>query len=211
MTPEYSSLSMGATTEERPQLPSAPEKAESVITGKATIKKRTGKSLRNFILAQDFRDIKAGVVEEIVRPRIKDIIYDIFKGVLNTADSGLQLMIYGEERRAPNRVGDKVSYNQFSSRRSTPVSSAPSMSSVIDCNDITFESRGDAEAVLESMYDYLRTYGCVTVAQMYDFSNQSIPYTANNYGWTDLTGTTINRCFDGGYIINLPRAKPMPR
>lgn len=205
-----SSLTLGAENKDLPQL-APPPKVESVVTGKTSTKTRASKKLRNSIFAQDFRDVKEGVVTDIIRPRIKEIIYDIFKGFLNSADSTLQMMIWGEERRNPNnRVGDRVSYNQFSKRTTTTVSS-PSMTSAFNCDDIIFESRGDAEVVLQSMYEYLDMYKCVTVANMYEFADQKSPWTANNYGWTNLSGATISRCFDGGYVINLPRATPLQR
>ena len=212
MTPEYptnSSLMMGAPVKDNPQLPPPPPPAESVVSGKTATKSRVSKRLRNQIFAQDFRDVKEGVVDDIIRPRIKELIYDIFKGFLNSADSTLQMMIWGEERRNPNfRVGDRVSYNQMSNRRPMS-SSSPSMTSAFNCDDIIFENRGDAEVVLQYMYDYLSKYRNVTVAQMYEFAGQQSPWTANKYGWTDLTGTTIRSCFDGGYVINLPRAQPV--
>lgn len=214
MAPEYptnSSLMLGNVDKDTPQLPKPPEKVESVVTGKTTTRTRMSKRLRNSIFAQDFRDVREGVVDDIVRPRIKELIYDIFKGFLNSADSTLQMMIWGEERRNPNnRIGDHVSYNQFSNRR-PPQSSAPSMTSAFNCDDIIFETRGDAEVVLAYMYDYVNQYHSVSVANMYEFAGMQSPWTANNYGWNDLTGTSIRPCFDGGYIIDLPRARPLQR
>ena len=212
MTPEYptnSSLMLGAQQANAPQLPSPPQKAESVVSGKTATKARATKGIRKFILEQDFRDVKKGVVDDIVRPRIKEIIYDIFKGFLNSADSTLQMMIFGEERRNPNRPGDRASFNYNQVSRRPPISTSPSMTSAFNCDDITYETRGDAEVVLQYMYEYIDMYRCVTVANMYEFSNLQAPWTANNYGWKDLTGASIRSCFDGSYVINLPRPIPL--
>ena len=68
-------------------------------------------------------------------------------------------------------------------------------------------SRADCELVLDRMYDSLRDYKKVTVADYYEFAgftpNAS---TDRKYGWTDLTGSDVVPCGDE-YTIILPRPK----
>ena len=71
--------------------------------------------------------------------------------------------------------------------------------------DITFETRGDAEAVLEQMDDVIDRYGIVTVADMYDMADLTAPYTSNKYGWTSINSAEVVRVRDG-YILKLPKA-----
>lgn len=202
--PTNSSLNLGSPNNGAPQTP--PVKVESVVSGKV---KKKNKKLRNFILAQDFRDIREGVIDDIVRPGMKDIIYNIFQKTQNWIDAGFQMMLWGDYKKNPNQKGDKVSYNQYSNGARRP-SSSPSMTSTLSDIGLIYESRGDAEGVLKSMIEHLDEFPFVTVAQMYEFSDQGYNnYMYNNYGWTDLTGVRVKGSFDGGYIIDLPRAKPL--
>ena len=210
MVPDYpsnSSLALGTSSKDASQ--PAPVKVESVVDTKAKVKTRSNKGIKGFLLEQDFRDIKEGVINDIIRPKVRDMIYNFFENCVNTIESSIQMMIFGDVRRSPsNRPGDRVSYNQYSSVKRTQ--SIPSMNTAFNCDDLSYETRGDAEAVLASMIKHLSRYPFVTVAQMYEFSDvTSQNWTANDYGWTDLTGVTVKRSFDGDYIIDLPRAKPI--
>ena len=71
-----------------------------------------------------------------------------------------------------------------------------------------FESRGEAEEVLTRMDELLSTYGVVSIADLYDLAGLTCPYTANNYGWTDIHTAQIVRIRDG-YVINMPRVMPL--
>ena len=70
-----------------------------------------------------------------------------------------------------------------------------------------FETRGDAESVLDSMNDIIATFHAVSVGDLYDLAN--VPndnYAANKYGWTDIEGCKAIRIPDG-YILKLPKPK----
>ena len=76
-------------------------------------------------------------------------------------------------------------------------------------DDILFDSRGDAEAVLDTMNDIIDRYGTVSVADLYDLAQ--VPndnFTMNRYGWTNISGAYAHRVRDG-YILKLPRTKPL--
>lgn len=77
-------------------------------------------------------------------------------------------------------------------------------------NIIKYDTRKKAEEVLAAMYDVLERYGCVSVLDLYDLSNiTQVPYSANKYGWTDLTGARVHRRKGGSYTIDIPR-RPLP-
>ena len=80
---------------------------------------------------------------------------------------------------------------------------------VKDYDDIIFDNRGDAEAVLSSMEDVIDQYGVVSIADLFDLAEVSNSnYAMNNYGWTDLRTANVVRVRDG-YILKLPRALPI--
>ena len=104
----------------------------------------------------------------------------------------------------------KVSYSRYyDDRRDRDRSRDYRTSSIrsgFDFDEIIFETRGDAEAVLDAMYDILNQYKVVSVAELYDLASITTHnYTCNNYGWVDLRGSSVVRVRDG-YILKLPRA-----
>lgn len=191
-----------------------PPKVDSAITSTPKQKSMSRGGVKNFVFQQDFNDIKEGVIKDIVKPKIQDWVYNVVEDVLSSVSSTIQMMIFGDVKYrtgGSGRVGDRVSYNQFSNKNRTGTI-APTISSSFASDSIQYESRGEAEAVLASMQAHLQMYPVVTVAQMYEFSNLKTPnYTTNNYGWTDLSEARIRRDWDGDYVIDLPRAKPVGR
>ena len=74
-------------------------------------------------------------------------------------------------------------------------------------DDPVFETRADAEKCVDILQELNKTYGCVTVADLYEASGleDSTCYTMSKYGWINLENPKIMRARHG-YFINLPRA-----
>ena len=70
-----------------------------------------------------------------------------------------------------------------------------------------FDTRKEAEEVLDRMDDLIDTYGVVSVADLYDLVGISGNYTDNKYGWTNLRNADVQRVRDG-YLLKLPKALP---
>ncbi len=79
---------------------------------------------------------------------------------------------------------------------------------VYEYQNIYFDEYGDAEDVLDGLYDCIQRYERASVFDMYDLSGVSANATDRNYGWTDLRGTKIVATRDG-YTLTLPRALPL--
>ena len=78
--------------------------------------------------------------------------------------------------------------------------------------DLSFETRGDAEVVRRQMIDTIGRYGVATVGDMYDMAGEYAPSTAFDYGWMSariFETADIVRTRDGGYILKLPNATPI--
>ena len=209
---EYpSNANMPVSTLTQPPVLKSPEKSASVIASPAKVKPAS-KGIKRAIFAQDFKDIKQGVIDDIIRPKIKDMVFELADNVMNTISCSLQMMIFGDVRRSQNRPMDRVSYNQYAypSRKIAPAPT-PTLSASYNCDNLVYETKGDAEVVLAAMQEHLRHYPYVEVSRMYEFSNLSMPnWTSNNFGWDNLDGVTVKK-IDGDYIIDLPRAKPIPK
>lgn len=181
--------------------PIVEKRVEPVVSGGATTQKKTklGKFASSMI-AQDLSSVGEQLYSDVLIPSFKKIIQDIFV-------NGIDMLLYGKSGgpRSMN-TASKVSYGSFYQRSygSEPVR-AGSSNSAFDYDNIVFDSRGDAEAVLTSMEDLLDQFEVVSVADLYELADIAAPnYTANKYGWTSLKGAQVLRCRDG-YLIKLPR------
>ena len=182
------------------------KKVEAVIANSAKVRKKgeMQKIADNFI-AEDANTVKSYVLSEVIIPAAKKILSDIIT-------TGLNMFLYGEaghtKRVSPASKISYGSYYQQEPNRARPVSVSNRYSG-LDYDEILFETRGDAEAVLDAMNDIISQFGTVSVSDLYDLAH--VPndnYTMNRYGWTNIGGSTAIRVRDG-YILKLPRAIPL--
>lgn len=182
------------------------KKVEAVITGTAkTRKKGDMQKLADVFIAEDANNVKSYILMEVIIPAVKKAISDI-------VTTGIDMILYGEAGRSrKNGTASKVSYRNYYEKDSDRIraGSANSRRGGLDYDDILFDTRGDAEAVLDAMNDIISQYGTVSVSDFYDLAR--VPndnFTMNRYGWTNISGATAIRVRDG-YILKLPRAIPL--
>lgn len=181
------------------------KKVEAVITGTAkTRKKGEMQKFADVFIAEDANNVKSYILMEVIVPAVKKAISDI-------VTTGIDMILYGEAGRSKRSTANKVSYRNYydqSSERVRAGSGSPRRAG-IDYDDIVFDTRGDAESVLDAMHDIIAQYGTVSVADLYDLAR--VPndnFTMNRYGWTNLNGAQPVRVRDG-YILKLPRVVPL--
>lgn len=103
-------------------------------------------------------------------------------------------VIYDEK---PQSVKQRVSYHDHKSPNRC----------LVDCSDIIFQTRKDAEMLLSSMEDTIKQYGIVSIADVYDLTGQINPsFAANKFGWRSVSNGKVIRKRDG-YCIDLPNAE----
>lgn len=182
------------------------KKVEAVITSTAKIRKKGDmQKFADVFIAEDANNVKSYIMMEVIVPAVKKAISDI-------VTTGIDMILYGEAGRSrKNNSASKVSYRNYYERDSERVraGSANSRRGGLDYDDILFDTRGDAEAVLDAMNDIISQYGTVSVSDFYDLAR--VPndnFTMNRYGWTNIGGATAVRVRDG-YILKLPRAIPL--
>lgn len=177
------------------------KKIEKVISGSAKQKKKNDmQKFAELFVPEDVGSIKTYILLDVIIPLIKKALSDTLDAVLYPGGS-----------RTKNTTVSNVSYNRCfdkpNERRSTYNSS--SSRGGFDYEDIIFNTRGDAETVLDAMNEVISRYGVISVADLYDLSDVSMDnYTANKYGWTDISGCKAVRIKDG-YVLKLPRALPL--
>lgn len=201
---EYAPNSHKSKEEQKAAAP--PEKKiEKVISGSAKPKKKGEmQKIADVFISEDIDNVKSYILMDVLIPAIKKAISDI-------VTNGIDMILYGESGRSkknPSRT--KVSYGQFYDQESNRRNDCrQSLRSSYAYDDIIFETRGDAESVLDAMNDIISQYGVVSIGDLYDLADVSTDnYNVNKYGWTDISGCRAVRVRDG-YILKLPKALPI--
>lgn len=175
------------------------EKAKEITqVAKSKGTRRRNKFISN-VISEEAGDVKNYIVMDVLIPAVKKTIVDI-------VENGIEMLMGTTGRSSsPRSKGSKISYTSYydDDRRSSR--SGRRYDSSFDYDDIIFDTRGDAEVVLDSMFEVLDRYKVVTIADYYDLCGERCPHTANRYGWTDLSNASVVRIRDG-YTIRLPRA-----
>lgn len=187
------------------QSASPPEKkVEKVINGSATTQKKNEiQKFADVFISEDVSNVKSYILMEVLVPAVKKAISDI-------VTNGIDMILYGESGRSKRNSSSasKVSYRSYYDRENDRRERYTPAPRGFDYDNLLFDTRGDAEAVLDAMNDIISQYGVVSVGDLYDLANVSNDnFNMNKYGWTDIRGCKAVRVRDG-YILRLP--KPMP-
>lgn len=179
------------------------EKLKPVVTGVAKTKKKTGmQKFMDTFVQEDAQSIKTYILSDVLIPAAKKAINDI-------VTNGISMILYGDTAQKKKGSASKVSYRSYYDQPSRDPRDRRSDMGVLNYDEVVFDSRRDAEAVLMQMDELIDSYGFVTVADLYDISNISnAEYTTNKYGWTNLRNAQVIRIRDG-YTIKLPKAMPI--
>lgn len=181
-------------------------KPAPVLKGKVKERKKGAFKcfLQNFI-ENDAKNIVNYVFRDILIPSAKDIVYDMITG-------GLQMGFFNNRHydnnsnrgRTPQRQTPYTNYNNYSNRRPEPRRDTYYNKEVQSFNDLLFDSRSDAQNILDHLVDLIQDYGQATVNDLYDSVGITGNFTDNKHGWFDLSFATISRTKDG-FMINFPR------
>lgn len=179
------------------------KKIEKVVTGAARTKKKSEiRKLTDVFISDDISSVKSYIIADIMIPAVKRFISDTVDAILYPGGSG------GKKHSAASKVSYGGYYKNSSDRREVRAGSRGS--SGFDYDDILFDNRGDAEAVLNAMDDIIDQFGTVSVADMYDMAEVSTTnFALNKYGWADIRSGQVVRVRDGKYMLKLPRALPL--
>lgn len=173
----------------------------------AKTRKRSGmeKFASNFV-NEDAKNIKSYIFGEVIIPAIKKLIYE---GVSNTLDMILYGSV-GHSRDRDRRGGSSITYKSYSSiyddrdRRER----RRSYDDYDLDEDPIFETRGDAELVLDELDNALDRYKILSVADFKDICRMRSNYTDNRYGWTNINSAKVVHIRDG-WTIRMPKAMPI--
>lgn len=203
----------------RPQAaePEREKKVESVVTNEVTTRKKSLlKRIAGIFIGGDSRSVVNYVLMDVLVPQAKEMLAE-------ATSQGIERMIYGESRPGHRRGysarpggGPTTPYNRYAVRGNNPLgrAGAPDGRPLAearsqDVDDLLFATRPEAELTLERMYDMLREYESVSVADLNSLVGRSSGYTDQKWGWTNLSGCRIFRERNRGYVLELPRVIPI--
>lgn len=179
------------------------KKLDKVVSGETkTRKKSEVKKFANIFVPEDVDNVKSYILMDVIVPGIKNAIADV-----------VSIVLFGEAGRLGGRreKGSRVSYQKYYDDRRDDRRDygRPRAAAGFEFDDIIFETRGDADLVLDQLESAIANYGLASVADLYDLAGITCrSYTANKYGWTDIRTAKVIRLRDG-YTLQLPRTVPI--
>lgn len=182
-------------------------------------KKPLMKRFLNIFIGGDSKTVANYVFMDVLVPQAKELLAEI-------VSQGTERMIYGESRPSHRRgysarpgSGPATPYNRYAVRGNNPLgrAGADDRRPVAeprseDVDDLLFATHVEAETTLDRMYDLLREYETVSIADLNSLVGRSASYTDRKWGWTNLQGSRIYRVLGGrnrGYVLELPRVVPI--
>ena len=181
------------------------KKYESVVKGKTEVSKNMDPA--NLLSKFVFDGVKTAgksMISDVFIPKCKQTIYD-------TLVNGLNVLFWGPGGKRPSSgtgVGTRIQYASASG--SKPLTQAqkvtPTVKRTVDPEDITFESRLDAQNVYDTMIDIIDQYDKVSLADFMELAGvYNDDFTFRKYGWTTLPPADIRRLGNGSYYIRFPK------
>ena len=173
----------------------AKEKKEIVPVAKARVKREsTARKVVGEIIKEDARSVGETVLWDVVIPTVKNLISD-------TVTRGIESMLYGDSRpRSRNNYSDYSGYSRPKGSRDRPVERRERRSArqaEPERNEIIFDTRSDANDVIDRMSDIIDQYGQASLADLNALIGASSNFIDDNWGWTDMGSFNVRQVRDG--------------
>ena len=193
----------------------APKKIEKIIEGEAVQRKKPlGKRFKNMFFGGNAREALGFAAVDVLLPAARDMLADAGRETI-------ERLIFGESRRSRvfARSGGPTRYDGYYRGGSSPYGApawrrepqrdiSPRGRSTHSFDEIVLDSRGEAEQVIDTLFEIVQQYNQATVSDLYGLVGITSAYTDQKYGWTDLRGANVQHT-RGGYLLNLPKPEPL--
>ena len=181
---------------------------------KGAVKKKPdllNKAASVFLQGRNLSDVGHYVLVDVLIPKLID-------GVASAGKAAIDGIFYGDgakARSAQSQGNNRYNYSRVSTggvvaRGGTSMSSSSNQMNYHKVRrgfeNVTIESRMDAETILDYLRATINEYESVSIADFYEaFNDPSITsqFTDNNWGWFNLDNCTIKHV-PGGWQIDLP-------
>lgn len=190
--------------EKKQQVEKPEKKIEQITKNPAKIRKKPlGRKIADSFRGEDASTVLEFIVFETVLPTVKDLLIDMIS-------QGAQRLIRGDDykpRSSARRSSGRptyTSYTPYNRMSSEPRTRATVRRDDHDFGELVFESRGEAEEILDRMADLIEMYDVVTVSELYRFVGIQRPFTDENWGWNNLRDARVRMISGGNYVLILP-------
>jgi hypothetical protein len=208
-----------SNTQRRVKRVAPPSKEElevkQIVQGSVRRRKRSmSKRFFEMYGGGDFRSTAGTVILDILVPAAKDTVVDGFtmliEGMIfgDAAPRGRGSSRRGNVFRQGN-VGHTPYHDPRQMRRPEPRGMTPRGRGNFNFEEILLDTRVEADAILDEMFDMLKEYESVTVANLYGMLGIDARFTEHKYGWYDLSSAQVRRARGGGYLLDLPKPEPL--
>lgn len=186
------------------------KKVERVTTAEPIRRKKgLGKQFKNTFFGGDAKGAMQYVVFGVLVPAAKDALAD-------AGAQGIERLIFGESRYKrggpPSGPAGHIAYNRFTPsgpRQETPPRALSRRARARhDFDEIVLNSRGEAEEVIDRLFDLVSRFESATVADLYDLVGLPSTHADYKWGWTDIRGAGVARV-RSGYLLDLPEPEPL--
>lgn len=170
---------------------------------KGTVRKRKpslGKKMKDEFISTDSHSVLSYLLEDVFIPAAKETIANLVSG-------GIDMVLFGgsgDHSRSSSRGKSRVSYESYYERKNSDRYSSRNRRSTQYLDDIVFDSRDEAEDVLNALMEDIDEYGVTTVGNLYDLVGERTAPSDFKWGWETLRNARVDRVREG-YIIGLPR------
>lgn len=173
----------------------AKEKKEITPVAKARVKREsTARKVVGEIIKEDARSVGETVLWDVIIPTVKNLISD-------TVTRSIESMLYGDSRpRSRNNYSDYSGYSRQKGGRDRPVERRERRSArqaEPERNEIIFDTRSDANDVIDRMSDIIDQYGQASLADLNALIGASSNFIDDNWGWTDMGSFNVRQVRDG--------------
>lgn len=172
------------------------EKKDITPVAKARVKREsTARKVVGEIIREDARSVGETVLWDVIIPTVKNLISD-------TVTRGIESMLYGGDSRprSRNSYSDYSGYSRPKGNRDRPAERRERRSarhSEPERNEIIFDSRSDANDVIDRMSDLIDQYGQASLADLNALIGASSNFIDDNWGWTDMGSFDVRQVRDG--------------
>ena len=181
------------------------KKIDKIVSGEVKVKEKgIGRKLADIFFSEDAGKVKSYIVSEVIIPAVKDTIVDVVKNAVD-------IIFYGEGKTRNTRKGGGetyVSYSKFYDQgtKSRAIESRDRDRGRGNNRELVFDSKGEAEEVLDTLFEIVRDYQTASVANLCELAGITPEWQEYKWGWYDLSGSSVKRIYGRKYILDLPKA-----
>ena len=179
---------------------------QPVVQGKVVPKKRKLFSrFKDDFIKEDPKTVRKYLWNDVIKPAILDNVFDIITNAYDMTFRGEK----SSRRRSNlvNSLGSRINYGGFfSNDKREKMPTYRNSDTTHDFRQLCFESRAEAETVLDNMLEIIGQYKQVTLLDLYDLAGiTSENHTDNKFGWRELGGAKVKGDSKYGYYIDFPK------